>query len=209
MPPPRAFIDFSLCPSTDAAFGDAAMPITFARAVIVTAGTSLLAACSPFNRPSSAPPRSPGPSDGAIVAIVMAASNADMSYARLAAAQTSSPAVRDFAARMITDHTAINGALRELVARGAITPTEGSASLAYRDESAREREHLRSLDGRDFDAAYLANEIQFHSKLVALIDSELIPRVRDTQLRQILVSVRPAVAAHAEHARKIGTVGAQ
>lgn len=178
------------------------MPIRFVRTFIVTASTSALAACSHFNRPASPSP-SLGPSDGNIVAIVMAASNADMSYARLAASHTTSPAVKDFAARMIIDHSAINTALAELVARSTITPAEDEESLAYRDESTRARDRMRPLEGRDFDTAYVANEIAFHTKLIQTLDSELIPKVRDTQLRQVLVSVRPAVAAHLEHARRV------
>ena len=179
------------------------MPTKFARTFIVTASTSLLAGCAHLNRPSSAPASSVGPSDGNIVAIVMAASNADMSYARLALSRTTSPAVKDFATRMITDHSAINTALTELVARSMIKPAEDEESLAYRDESTHARDRMRSLEGRDFDTTYIANEIAFHSKLIQALDSELIPKVRDTQLRQVLVSVRPAVAAHLEHARKV------
>jgi len=180
------------------------MQTRFARNFVVMASTSALAACTHLNRPSPGP-KSTGPSDGNIVAIVMASSNADLSYARLALARTTSPAVKDFAARMITDHSAINAALAELVSRSTIKPADNDGSLAYRDESARERDRIRSLEGRDFDTAYIANEIRFDRKLIQVLDDELIPKVRDTQLRRVLVSVRPAVAAHLEHATKLKT----
>ena len=49
----------------------------------------------------------------------------------------------------------------------------------------------------------LTGEVELHTRLLRTLDTVLIPRARDQQLRQILVSVRPAVAAHLEHARTL------
>jgi putative membrane protein len=62
---------------------------------------------------------------------------------------------------------------------------------------------MRPLRGRSFDSTYIANEIAFHTRLLATLDDTLLPRADDPQLRQMLVSVRPAVAAHLTHAQRI------
>ncbi|HEY4306094.1 MAG TPA: DUF4142 domain-containing protein [Gemmatimonadaceae bacterium] len=166
--------------------------------------TVALAGCSRFRAAANAPDAPPtGPNDGNITAMLMAANNTDISYAKLVPAHTSSPAVRDFATRMITDHAAVNTAITELVARTPIKPQENATSLSFRDESTAERELLSRLYGRQFDSTYIAGEIAYHSSVIATLDNDLIPHARDAQLRQILVSVRPAVAAHLAHAQQV------
>ena len=162
------------------------------------------AACARFRAAANAPDPVPaGPTDGNITAVLLAANNSDISYARLVPTHTAAPAITDFARRMIVDHSAVNTALEELVARTPIKPRENAESLAFRDESAAHRDALRALSGRQFDSAYIANEISYHSSVLAALDNALIPRVTDAQLRQILVSVRPAIAAHLTHAQRI------
>jgi putative membrane protein len=171
---------------------------------VAVAAVIAFAGCSRFRAAANAPDKPPaGPTDGNMTAMLLAANNTDISYARLVPARSTSPAVKDFAARMLADHGAVNTALTELVARTEIKPVENQESLAFRDESTSEREILTRLGGRQFDAAYVANEISYHTKLLATLDNALIPRARDAQLRQILVSVRPAVAAHLAHAERV------
>lgn len=171
---------------------------------LAIATIAVFAACSRFRAAANAPDKPPaGPNDGNLTAVLLAANNTDISYARLVPAHTSTPAVKDFATRMITDHVAVNTALNELVARTEIKPEESAASLSFRDESTTKREQLSRLYGRDFDSAYIASEIAYHTSVIAVLDNTLIPHARDAQLRQILVSVRPAVAAHLAHAEQV------
>src|SRR6478752_7391960 len=65
-----------------------------------------------------------GPSDANIAAILLAANNTDISYARLAPNRAQSPAIKDFAARMLTDHNAVNAMVNELLGRINLTPEE-------------------------------------------------------------------------------------
>jgi putative membrane protein len=173
-----------------------------------TRGAALLvifaAGCARFRAEANRPERPPeGPTDGNIAAFLLAANNTDISYAQLVPGRTSDPAIQGFARRMITDHSAVNTAVTELIARTPIKPAEYTASLEFRDESTARRDQLRALTGRSFDSAYVAGEIELHTRLLRTLDTELIPRARDLQLRQILVSVRPAVAGHLEHAKAL------
>lgn len=144
-----------------------------------------------------------GPSDANIVAIVLAANNTDISYAKLAPARAQSPAIKDFAARMLADHTAVNAAMTELINRINLNPEENSTSLDFRDESTTKRDLMRELEGHAFDSTYIANEISYHTKLLDALDKSLIPGARNPQLRQVLTNIRPAVAAHLAHAQRV------
>jgi putative membrane protein len=174
------------------------------RGFMAIAALLVMPGCARFREAANKPDKPPaGPTDGNITAMLLAANSTDVSYAKLVPARTLSPTVRDYAMRMITDHSAVTSALNELVERTKIKPEENATSLSFRDESTANRELLRPLDGRQFDSTYLANEIIYHTQVIRMLDNVMIPRARDAQLRQILVSVRPAVAAHLSHAERL------
>jgi putative membrane protein len=144
-----------------------------------------------------------GPSDANIAAIVLAANNTDISYAKLVPARAASPAIKDFALRMLTDHNAVNASLNDLLNRIDLTPEENTTSLDFRDESTTKRDLMRELEGRAFDSTYIANEVTYHTKLLASLDNVLIPNADNPQLKSVLTQIRPAVAAHLAHAQRV------
>jgi len=144
-----------------------------------------------------------GLNDPGIVALVLALNNTDLSYARLAPARAERQDVREFAQRMLTDHTGVNGLVTELLVKLNATPVDNTASLDLRDESANRRDAMRDLTAFSFDSAYIENEVAYHQKFLAIIDNVLIPVARNSELKKLLVSVRPAVAAHLAHAEQV------
>jgi putative membrane protein len=84
-----------------------------------------------------------------------------------------------------------------------LNPEENMTSLSFRDESATRRDYLRELSGRSFDTTYIANEISYHTKFLAAIDKSLLPSARTPELKQLLTTIRPAVAAHLALAQQI------
>lgn len=144
-----------------------------------------------------------GPSDGNIAAIVLAANNTDISYAKLVPARAQAQSIKDFAARMVTDHSAVNAAMNELMARINLNPEEDKTSLDFRDESTTKRDLMRDLEGHAFDSTYIANEISYHTKLLNALDTVLIPDADSPALKQTLMSIRPAVAGHLAHAQTV------
>ncbi len=142
-------------------------------------------------------------SEANIVAIVLAANNTDLSYARLVPARAKSPAVRQFAQRMTTDHTILNARVNEIAQKNGIVAEDNATSLDFRDHSAQRRDVLRELEGAKFDAEYAANEITYHTELLSAIDKVLLPNARTPELKQWLTEVRPAVSAHLAHAEQV------
>jgi len=156
-------------------------------------------------KPHLAEQQAERPSDANIAAMFLAANNTDVSYAQVALAtgRTSTPTVLAFASRMLSDHSGLNQAATQLFGRTGIIPEDNIASLNFRDESAAKRDTLRELHGPPFDSTYIANEVRYHTKLLAVIDSVLIPSAKNRDLKSMLMGVRPAVAAHLEHAQRV------
>ena len=138
-----------------------------------------------------------------VVAVVLAANNTDISYARLVPARASNPEVKAFAQRMLTDHTLLNARIMDLSSRDGIMAEDNAGSLDFRDHSARRRDILRELTGARFDSTYIANEILYHRELLDAISSVLIPATKSGELRDFVTSLRPAISAHLAHAEQI------
>lgn len=143
------------------------------------------------------------PSDANIAAIILAANNTDVSYARLVPGRARSQAIKDFAARMMTDHSRVNETLMDVLNKINLTPEENTTSLDFRDESTTKRNLMRDLSGHAFDSTYIANEISYHTKLLAAIDQVLLPNVRNAELKRTIAGIRPAVAGHLAHAQQV------
>lgn len=141
--------------------------------------------------------------DGNIVAIVLAANNTDLSYARLVSGRASSAEVKAFAARMTVDHTLLSARAADIALRNGISAEDDGISLDFRDRSAARRDVLRELTGARFDSAYVENEIRYHTELLAALDGVLIPRAHNAALKQFVVTLRPAVSAHLAHAEQV------
>ncbi len=150
-----------------------------------------------------APVSGPRVSDGNIVAIVLAANNTDLSYARLALGRARNAEVMAFAQRMTTDHTILNAKMNDIALRNGIMGEDDSTSLDYRDVGAERRDVLRELEGARFDSTYIANEVQYHATLLAAINTLLSPNARNPELREFVGNLRPAVSAHLAHAEQV------
>lgn len=161
--------------------------------------TLLLGAC----RTRAAETPTPALSDANIAAVVVQANTADILYAEMALAKSGMPAVREFATMTKRDHESVNEAAVALVTRLGLTPIDNELSFDLRDDAETKRLTLRDFEGFAFDSAYAANEVSYHTTLLGAIDAALIPSVKNGELRDLLIAVRPAVAAHLTHAQTL------
>lgn len=155
-------------------------------------------------RPAEAPRFTPVP-DASTVAILLAGHNVDLAYARIAATRATHRDVRAFARKLTTDHTRMRGTLTRLIAKLGITPADDEVTRLLRDQSTARRDTLRSLSGRRFDSAYVANEMRYQQELLVAIDRVFLPSVVRPDLRQYLTSLRPTVTAHLAQAERVRT----
>jgi putative membrane protein len=146
-----------------------------------------------------------GITDANIAAIVVAANTADILYADLALAKSQDMEVRQFATMVKMDHQSVNEAAVALVTRLGVTPVDNEVSFDLRDDAETKRLILRDLEGAAFDSAYATNEVAYHKTVLGAIDGALIPSAKNADLKALLVQVRPAVAAHLEHAEVLAS----
>jgi putative membrane protein len=152
---------------------------------------------------SKAGASSGGPSDPQIAGIVVAANQIDIDAGKLAKSRTKTKAVSEFAQRMITDHTAVNKQASALVKKLKVKPEESATSRSLKSSARETMAKLKGLKGAEFDKAYANNEVAYHQQVLDAIDKVLIPSASNAELKDLLTKVRPAIAAHLEHAKMV------
>jgi putative membrane protein len=144
-----------------------------------------------------------GPTDPQIAAIVVTANQVDIDAGKLALKKSHTKDVRDFAQRMITDHTGVNKSAVALVTRLKVTPEDNPTSQSLKAGGEDNLRTLKTLNGAAFDKAYVDHEVAYHEQVLDAVDKVLIPNASNAELKALLVQVRPAFVAHLEHAKRI------
>jgi putative membrane protein len=153
----------------------------------------------------STPAASSTPTDADIAATVTAANDTDIQNGQLALTKTKDKDVKAFANEMITAHTALNKQGGDLVAKLGVTPTDNPTSTSLKMGGASTRETLKGLSGAEFDKAYINNEVDLHQTVLDQLDNTLIPAAQNAELKTLLQSARPTIAAHLDHAKQLKT----
>jgi putative membrane protein len=141
--------------------------------------------------------------DANTAAILLTSHNADLAAARVAATRARHRDVKLLARNMVTDHASMSSRLSRLLASVNLTPREDDVSRLLRDQSAARRDTLRALSGRQFDSAYVENEVRFHQDLLVAIDRVFLPSVRNASLKEHVTTMRPTIASHLALAEQV------
>ena len=167
-----------------------------ATVIIALAGASALPA-------QNAPASSPDLSDPEVAHVAVTANTIDVEAARFAETKTHNAQVRQFAQTMITDHTAVNQQASALATRLHVTPQDNAVSRSLQQGAREAHQAQQNLRGAAFDRAYIDREVAYHQAVLDAIDHVLIPTTDNADLKKLLQDVRPAIAAHLEHARQL------
>ncbi|MGE5803032.1 MAG: DUF4142 domain-containing protein [Gemmatimonadota bacterium] len=168
--------------------------------MLVTLAVILAASMQAQNPAPAAPPTL---SDPEVAHVAVTANAVDVELAKFAQSRTRSPAVRQFAQTMITDHNAVNTQAAVLAAKLGVTPADNAVSQSLQAGAAEARKTLEPLQGAAFDRAYMDREVGYHQAVLDAIDKLLVPTTENAELKKLLVDVRPAIATHLEHAKQV------
>lgn len=147
---------------------------------------------------------SPDLSDPEVAHAAVTANTIDVELGELAQERARNPEVRRFAGMMVRDHTAVNERAAALAARLGVTPKDNPVSQSLQTGAKQARAKLDPLEAGAFDRAYIEREIAYHQAVLDALDDVLIPTTENGELKQLLVEVRPAIAAHLAYAKQVG-----
>ncbi|MDB5913625.1 MAG: hypothetical protein JWP22_2300 [Ramlibacter sp.] len=144
-----------------------------------------------------------GPSDPQIAHIVVTANQVDVDAGKLAQKKGSTEEVRKFGSQMVTDHNAVNKQAGELVKKLKVTPEANDTSASLKKGGDANIARLTKLSGKEFDKAYVENEVSYHQAVIDAVDKTLLPSAKNEELKALIQKVRPTLVQHLEHARHL------
>jgi putative membrane protein len=143
------------------------------------------------------------PNDAQIASIVVTANQVDIDAGKLAESKGSNAQVKAFGKQMVTDHSGVNKQAVALVTKLKVTPEDNATSKSLKSAGDENVAKLKKLSGPAFDKAYIDHEVAYHEQVLEAIDKTLIPSAQNAELKNLLVSVRPAFVAHLDHAKML------
>jgi putative membrane protein len=143
------------------------------------------------------------PNDAQIASIVVTANQVDIDAGKLAESKGSNAQVKAFGKQMVTDHSGVNKQAVALVTKLKVKPEDNATSKSLKAGGEENLANLKKLSGAAFDKAYIDHEVDYHEQVLEAIDKTLIPSAQNAELKNLLVSVRPAFVAHLDHAKML------
>jgi putative membrane protein len=176
-------------------------------------GDSTTAAVSPAatEAPQGAPPAGTGAqapvagamSDANIAAVASASNQDEIETSRVALQKGENAGVKQYAQRMVDDHTRMEQEMTQLLQSKGMTPQDNPQSTQIKQTAQAAVQQMQAMTGRQLDSAYVAHQVQSHQATLQALETTLIPNARDPQVKALLEKARPAVAAHLADAQKL------
>jgi len=187
-------------------------PATPAGTPSTTSGAAVPAPRTGSNAPSAAGTNAPGntgsmsnsagasnlaSSDRNFIMKAAQGGMAEVELGQLAAQRASDPQVKQFAERMVADHTKANDQLKQIASSKNVTlPTEVPAA------EKRERDRLAKLSGAQFDREYMNHMTSDHKKDTSLFRSAA-KSAKDAEIKQFASTTLPTLEEHLQMAQSI------
>jgi putative membrane protein len=152
---------------------------------------------TPQAAPGVPAPNQPNQPDRLFVHEATIGGMAEVELGKLAEQKGHNDAVKDFARRMVEDHTKANDRLMSLAKQdGVVLPD------VLDREHRTMRTELEKSSGAEFDRAYIQGQVQDHQKAAQLLEWE-IGSGQDTQLKSFAAETLPVVLQHLQMARNL------
>lgn len=90
-----------------------------------------------------------------------------------------------------------------MVTKLKVTPKDNAVSQKLKSDAAKTKKMLRSQSAKNFDKAYIDNEVGYHKAVIAAVETVLIPQASNQELKSLLQSAVPLLKAHLEHAQMV------
>lgn len=150
------------------------------------------------------PPAQPAPlADAEVLGLLATANDAGINAGQVAISKGQKQVVKDFALKMVTEHTANNVKIKEVETKSQVIRAESDVSRELKKNADAAIEKLKNTPDADFDKAYIDGQVQMHQELLTALDQNLIPNAKNADVKAYLTETRGAVEAHLKEAQAI------
>jgi len=155
------------------------------------------------NPPASSAARSAAAPKGAMdqsaaLGVLSAINHAEIDAGKLAQDKAKSGPVREYAARMVKEHTQ-----NDTQAQTWKPDPDAAPARAQKAKGQAELKQLSALDGDAFERAYVQAMVKDHTEALRMLDQKLIPAAEQAPVRAFLKETRAHVADHLAAAQRL------
>lgn len=142
-------------------------------------------------------------SDAEVASVAVVANQIDINYADIAKEKSKNADVLKFAETMANDHKAVINQAAALAKKLGVTPADNAVSQKLLADAEQTKKKLQATSKKNFDKAYIDNEVAYHKAVIDAVEKLLIPETENGELKALLQNVVPALKAHLEHAQMV------
>jgi putative membrane protein len=142
-------------------------------------------------------------SDPEVASVAVVANQIDIAYAAIAKKKSKDAEILQFAQTMTNDHTAVINQAVALAKKLGVTPKSNDVSKKLLSDAEKTKKMLQSKSGKEFNKAYIDNEVAYHKAVISAVETLLIPETENGELKSLLQNVLPALRTHLEHAEMV------
>jgi len=169
-----------------------------------SAVSSMTANAMESRAPSLREPASSMFNDAKIAAVASLSNHNEIQPSQLAVQKAQNAQVKQYAQRMITEHTKIEQQAQQMLQQKNVTPEHNALSFQLQQNLQPTLQELQGKSGAEFDKAYMQQQLMSHKLTLQSLDTSLIPNAQDPQLKTMLQQqVRPAVVGHLAEAMRL------
>ncbi len=139
--------------------------------------------------------------DSQVLKVVSTANNGEIAQSKTALPKLKMEQTRKYAQLMINEHSSNEKKGQALAARLKLKPQASNISTSLQNDSDKMVNKLSQSSAVDKD--YMMSQVEVHRKVLMTIDKQLIPNAKNSELKNMLMQTRTAVAKHLEMAEQI------
>jgi len=143
--------------------------------------------------------------DAKIIKLIETAHEGEVDHAKLAKYKAESKDVKDFAKNMIDEHKKSEKEGKDVAKKANVKAEDSTASKDLKNLAETKEKDLKKFKGKDFDKAYIDQQISMHQMLLDDLNQKFIPSVQSPDIKAYLEATKAHVEKHLSRAQEIQT----
>lgn len=129
--------------------------------------------------------------------------SAEVEHGTMAMNKATDPRVKAFAERVVDDHKARMRKDDSILSAMGISARDNPVSQQIKAASDQQTARLDALTGKDFDRAYIEEQVNYYRAALDTFDRDLLPNVRDPGIRANVAEARAKANEHLKEAQDL------
>ncbi|MEK2645752.1 DUF4142 domain-containing protein [Bdellovibrio sp. BCCA] len=142
-------------------------------------------------------------SDSEIAEVLMTANEAEIDAGKVAKSKAADKTVKDFAEHMVSEHEENKKEGKKITKDEKISTKSNDTAKDLKKDAKEKLSDLKKRKGKDFDLAYIQNQINMHQQLLTDLEQKYIPQAQNPQFKNFLNETKTHVEQHLAKAKEV------